>query len=166
MVQTWQIHLFWWWWRQCKIKINRSICKPIQRIFFFGRVTQSICSPLFLAATPAYQLVIGLNRSQLDDRKIDCAGAIDETNTRANCFEPSTLKHTYLCLSTNKCISICFIIVNRFTDVSIEWTMRSGVQRKRNYSLAKTRMLSCASMGNGCGALGEDQYMCDPHQGP
>ena len=61
----------------------------------------------FLCPSPraSQERFLCISFDQIGDQHVDCAGAIDESNTLEHCSLPSTmLGHNFRCLSTNTCI--------------------------------------------------------------
>lgn len=74
---------------------------PLRLIY--GRC--NVTHPVVCLSSTRDNEYICIGREQIGDRRIDCAGGIDERHTLEHCQQPkSMLGHHFRCLSTNTCI--------------------------------------------------------------
>ena len=119
-----------------------------------------------------------INQSQLGDNVIDCAGAIDETNTLQQCSERSMLGYNFRCPSTNTCIPYfhhCqenFRCPNRTDDAhwcDLQLNRPPNCSGERDFLCLNGQCFQDGRCKNGLQCpYGEDEYMCDyrsPFQG-
>ena len=148
-----------------------SIHSSGNKSFLHSRTCNQTGSFVCLSPRTSHQQFICINRSQLGDSHVDCAGAIDESNTLQHCSQPSMLGYYFRCPSTNTCIPYFFHCQvnhrcpNRTDDQ--HWCARRS-QRPSNCSGENDVMCfdgTCLRNAR-CNdrrqcPLGEDEYMCD-----
>ena len=113
---------------------------------------------------------IDLNRSEIGDHHVDCAGAIDERNTRKHCSQSSMLGYHFLCPSTNTCLPFWLHCRPGYRcPATID---DEGWCARENESLECRHVVDFVCFNGTCiedgrcnekleCPLGEDEYMCD-----
>ena len=131
-----------------------------------------------LSSRSSNRVISCIDQSQLGDNVIDCAGAIDETNTLQQCSERSMLGYNFRCPSTNTCIPYfhhCqenFRCPNRTDDAhwcDLQLNRPPNCSGERDFLCLNGQCFQDGRCNNGLQCpYGEDEYMCDyrsPFQG-
>ncbi|CAF0851541.1 unnamed protein product [Didymodactylos carnosus] len=138
--------------------------------YFLPNTCNQTNSFLCLVPRISYPQFYCIDQRQIGDGRIDCAGAIDESNTMKHCSQPLKLGHHFKCASSNTRIpyslhcQLGFRCPNRADDES--WCSHrnnsSNCQNANDFICWDGRCLPedrCNKFFN-CPFL-EDEYMCD-----